>query len=186
MRSLSILALLAASCTLASAATVSSLCTVASQGGTTLGTYNGGTGSLTYDCSGFSAPSGFEITSISVLGRVDYQFGIPGTNTFQVSFDLPAGFSPDPNVVANTGGESSSGIANGTSTYSPVPLASFAAFSVAATGSTTQGAVDAGSATIRVTYTYEAQQQNGDVPEPSTLALVGGVLVLAGIRKFRR
>ena len=41
---------------------------------------------------------------------------------------------------------------------------------------------DNASYTISGVYTYEVQ---GGVPEPSTLALVGGVLVLAGIRKFR-
>ena len=38
-----------------------------------------------------------------------------------------------------------------------------------------------------VNFTYEVQDnvvQSG-VPEPSTLALVGGVLVLAGSRKFK-
>jgi hypothetical protein len=184
LRSLSVLALLVASVSAASANTISFLCL---QAGTPIGTYINGVGSLDYSCSGFSAPAGFNITSVTILGRVDYQFGQPGSNTFQVSFteSIP-GFSPSPLVVANAGGEASSGIANGTTTLAG-PLASLAAFTVTGASSTTLGAVDAGSASVRVTYTYELQQQPPTgTPEPSTLALVGGVLVLAGLRKFRR
>jgi hypothetical protein len=151
-----------------------------------VGTYVGGTGSLGYDCSGFTAPGGTTITQVDVLGRVDYQFGGVGPNTFQVSFtESTPGFAPSPLVVSITGSESSGGIIGGTTTL-PGPLVSLANFTVTGVGSTTQGSVDAGSATVRVTYTYEQQQSGGGVPEPTTLALVGGVLVLAGLRKFRK
>ena len=60
----------------------------------------------------------------------------------------------------------------------------FAAFNVNITTSSIGASVpDSAQYSVFATYTYEVQ--GGGVPEPSTLALVGGVLVLAGIRKFR-
>ena len=47
----------------------------------------------------------------------------------------------------------------------------------------TVGTVGSANGSVFVSYTYEAIPTG--IPEPSTLALVGGVLVLAGIRKFR-
>jgi hypothetical protein len=175
--------LFVASVSMSSAATISFICQT---GGQNSGTYVDGAGSLDYACTGFAAPGGFEITQVDILGRVDYQFGSnPGPNTFQISYtESIAGFAPSPLVVSITGGESSGGIVSATATLAG-PLASVANFTVTGVGSTTQGSVDAGSGRVTVTYTYELQQQTG-IPEPSTLALVGGVLVLAGLRKFRR
>lgn len=185
MRSLSIFALLAVSASLASATTVSFGCTVNGAPGAT---YASGAGSATFNCSGFAAPLNSEITNISILGRTDYQFGNnPGPNTFQISFALPVGFSANPLISSISGGESSPGITGNTANLgSGLPTLSYSAFSVVGTGSTTAGAVFSGSGTLSVTYTYEAIQQNGNIPEPSTLALVGGILALAGIRKFRK
>ncbi len=183
MRSLSIFTLLAASCSLASATIITTSCTP-----TTPDFYNAGAGTVTYSCNGSGAiASGFQIIAASLTGQVDYAFGGNGSNTFQVSFAVPANYLPSPMVVSITGGPSSGGIVSGTSslTVGLPSSAAIAAFTVIGTGSVPSGTVDAGSGRLMVSYTIEAIPNNGGVPEPSTLALVGGVLVLAGMRKFR-
>lgn len=182
MRSLSIFVLLAASCSLASASIITAACTP-SIGSGNVGTFAGGSGTVTYSCEGFAANSGFEIISAVLTGQADYQFATATPATFEVSFAVPAGFSVNPIVASASGNISSGNIVPFTSTLTTVPLASFAAFNVVGTGSTTLGSVATGSGVLSVSYTVEAV--SGGVPEPSTLALVGGVLILAGIRKFR-
>lgn len=185
MRILSTFLLLAASCTFASAATVSFDCT--NPGTNNIASFANGAGTTSFNCAGFGAPSGFEITAVSVLGRVDYQFGTdPGPNTVEVNFDLPLAFIPNPLVVSNSGGESSVGIAQTPSNLSAgLPTLNYAAFSVDAKSTVTAGAVASSSARMTVTYTYE-ETFNSTVPEPSTFALVGAILTLAGLRKYRR
>ena len=182
MRSLSIFALLAGSCSLASATVITSTCSPSNPP-----TFNAGAGAITYSCDGSGVIlSGFQITAASLTGQVDYAFGGNGSNTFQVSFAVPANYLPSPMVVSITGGPSSGGIVSGTSALSVgLPSsAAIAAFTVVGTGSVPAGTVDSGSGRLMVSYTIEAIP-NGQVPEPTTLALVGGVLVLAGLRKFR-
>lgn len=183
MRSLSIFALLAASCSLASAAIITTSCTP-DVGSGVVGTYAGGTGTVTYSCQGNAPAAGFQITAAVLNGQADYQFGSSGANIFQVSFAVPAGFSVNPIVASASGGVSSGAIVPFLSNLTTVPLPSFAAFTVVGTGSTPMGSVATGSGVLSVSYTVEAIP-NGQVPEPTTLALVGGVLVLAGLRKFR-
>ena len=72
-----------------------------------------------------------------------------------------------------------------------VALADFGLFSSGASFATSyvgaSTAITGATFNAMVNFTYEVQDnvvQSG-VPEPSTLALVGGVLVLAGIRKFK-
>ena len=184
MRSLSIFALLAASCSLASASVITTSCSP-SVGSGIVGTYAGGTGSVTYSCSGMAPASGFQIIAAVLNGQADYQFGSSNPNTFQVSFAVPVGFSVNPIVASATGMVSSGAIVPFLSNLTTVPLPSFAAFNVVGTGSTPIGAVATGSGVLSISYTVEAIPNTGGVPEPSTLALVGGVLVLAGLRKFR-
>ena len=183
MRYLSIFTLLVASSSLASATIITTTCSAAPSS-----TFTNGTGTATYSCNGSGAiAAGSQIIAMSLTGSVDYAFGGNGTNTFQVSWAVPAGFAPSPLVVAITGGASSGGVVSGTSNLgSGLPTTSpFAAFTVVGMASTPQGTVDAGSSRLQVSYTIESIPNAGGVPEPTTLALVGGVLVLAGIRKFR-
>ena len=181
MRYLSIFTLLVASSSLASASIISGFCTQSP------GFYGGGAGTNVYSCNGVAPGVGFQIIAGSLTLTVDYSGGgSAGTNTFQVSIPVP-GFSPNPLVGVSSGGTSSPPQIPVTSTLNAVPFAngtSLANFSVTGTGSTT-GSVAAGSGTLAYSYTVEAVQQGGQVPEPTTLALVGGVLVLAGLRKFR-
>ena len=181
MRYLSIFTLLVASSSLASASIISGTCTPG-------GLYGGGTGTITYACNGATVGAGFQIIAGSLTLGVNYlNGGAVGTNTFQVSIPVP-GFSPNPLVGASSGGSGSTPVTFVTSTLNAVPFAdgvSLTNFTVTGTGSTTSGSVAAGSGTLSYSYTVEAVPNNGQIPEPTTLALVGGVLVLAGIRKFR-
>ena len=181
MRYLSIFTLLVASSSLASASIISGTCTPS-------GFFSGGAGTNVYSCNGATVAAGFQIIAGSLTLTVDYlNGGTVGTNTFQVSIPVP-GFSPNPLVGVSSGGTSSPPQIPVTSTLNAVPFAngaSLANFTVTGTGSTTSGSVAAGSGVLSYSYTVEAVQQGGQVPEPTTLALVGGVLVLAGIRKFR-
>ena len=188
MRYLSIFTLLVASSSLASAAFITGFCTP-TPGSGPVGTFAGGTGTVSYACGGSGAvAAGFEIIAGSLTLQTDYQFGSGGLNTFQVSIPVP-GYTANPLVAVTSATGSSSGASTAvTSTLNGTPLGSgvsVAAFVVTGTGSMTSGSVATGSGLLSYSYTVEAVQNTGGVPEPSTLALVGGVLVLAGIRKFR-
>lgn len=177
MRSLSIFALLAASASLASATTVAFQCSPVEQQAIASGV---NLGSSQVTCGGFSAPSGFDITNISYSFDGSFQDAQVNGNhqlTFTVvnalfgSLDFTTGSHPSISLATGALGSTLD--------------ASAQTFTVTV-ANTVGGNNLPNSASYAVygTYTYEAQQQSG-VPEPSTLALVGGVLVLAGIRKFR-
>ncbi len=143
-------------------------------------------GSTTVSCAGFTAPSGSLITNVSFnfLGTFSDSDNSNGTHQLIFNGTTPWGsFGP----LATTSGVDvgSTGTQTGLTPGAP-GVNSIAAFLVTVTTSGADGLVlpESGQYTVRAVYTYEAEQQSG-VPEPSTLALVGGVLVLAGIRKFR-
>jgi hypothetical protein len=184
MRYFSIFGVAVVATQLACAEIISFDCSV---GGHSIGSYADGSGALDYSCPGFDAPALFEITAVSIEGRVDYQFGAnPGPNTFEVSWALPAGWVPTPLVVSNTGGESSTPpIPSSTSNLTGLPTLSIANFVVTGTGSTPQGTVASGAAALTVTYTYEIIPNDG-VPEPASLGLVGFALAVAGVWRIRR
>ena len=190
MRYLSIFTLLVASSSLASAAFITGTCSSipAALGTTTVGDYGGGQGTVQYNCGGTGSAvlAGFQIIAGSLTLQVDYSFGVAGQqNTFQVSIPV-TGYTANPLVASATGFGNSSSQTIGTSILNGTPLGSgvnIAAFAVTGTGSTTGGVAN-GNSQLSYSYTVEAIP-NGQVPEPTTLALVGGVLVLAGLRKFR-
>ncbi len=188
MRYLSIFTLLVASSSLASATIITGFC-APTPGSGIVGTYNGGTGTVSYSCNGSGAvAAGFQVIAGSLTLQTDYQFGSAGLNTCQVSIPV-AGYTANPLVAFTSATGSSSGSSTAvTSTLNGTPLGSgvsVAAFVVTGTGSVTSGSVASGAGLLSYSYTVEAVQNTGGVPEPSTLALVGGVLVLAGLRKFR-
>lgn len=144
----------------------------------------GGTTSVT--CAGFTAPSGSLITNLNLtffgsftetLNFVPHQLSFSGSSfignfgAFQTGSDT---------TQSNTGLQAAGSIALNTNSVS--------SFNVTVNTSTVGGQTlpDQGIYTVRAIYTYEVQQSGGDVPEPTTLALVGGVLILAGLRKFRK
>ena len=189
MRYLSIFTLLVASSSLASASIITGFCTP-TPGSGVVGTYAGGTGTVSYSCNGTGAAvtAGLQIIAGSLTLQTDYQFGGSGLNTFTVSIPV-AGYTATPLVAFTTATGSSSGASTAvTSTLNGTPLAAgfnLANFVVTGTGSTTSGSVATGAGVLSYSYTVEAVPNTGQVPEPTTLALVGGVLVLAGLRKFR-
>ena len=181
MRYLSIFALLVSAASLASASTLAFSCVPNNNNAVTNALLvNGGATSVT--CDGFSAPAGSLITNVSFnfLGTFqdsvengNQQLTFSGTSAYG-SFG-PASTNAHPNVgfmVASGGG--------------PQAIASTGGnwiFNVSTSNTSNANVLpDNASYSISGVYTYEVQ---GGVPEPSTLALVGGVLVLAGIRKFR-
>ena len=181
MRYLSIFTLLVSA---ASAATISFSCAPNNQNAVTnAGLVNGGATSVT--CNGFTAPAGSIITNVNMqfLGTFQDSFGNGNQQLTFAGSSAFGGFAAasttsDPNVgflftnaISSTPGVNSTG---GTFVFSVT------------TTNTVNGSTlpDNASYTVSGVYTYEVQNQGG-VPEPSTLALVGGVLVLAGIRKFK-
>ncbi|MBY0503730.1 MAG: PEP-CTERM sorting domain-containing protein [Bryobacteraceae bacterium] len=190
MRSLSVLTLLAASCTLANASIISQVCgainTSAIAGGALVNN-----GSVTVSCGGFTAPIGQSIINISFsfLGTFSDSDGNNGLH--QLTFNGTTPFGSGAFGPFNTGSDGDVGSTGNQNSLSSAVLSQngLAGFNVTVTTANTVGGnalPDTGQFTVRAVYTYEVDQQPGGVPEPSTLALVGGVLVLAGLRKFRK
>ena len=182
MRFASIFTLLVSAASLASASTIGFTCTPSNNNSIANGVLvTGGTTSV--NCGGFTAPNGSAITNVSFdfLGTYqdsvdnrDHQLTFSGTSAF-------GGFGPVDTTISPAIGFA---VASGGSAQL---LASTPSWLFTVTTSNTNGGNVLpynASYTIGGTYTYEVQDQGG-VPEPSTLALVGGVLVLAGIRKAR-
>lgn len=182
MRFASIFTLLVSAASLASASTIGFTCTPSNNNSIANGVLvTGGTTSV--NCGGFTAPNGSAITNVAFdfLGTYqdsvdnrDHQLTFSGTSAF-------GGFGPVDTTISPAIGFA---VASGGSAQL---LASTPSWLFTVTTSNTNGGNVLpynASYTIGGTYTYEVQDQGG-VPEPSTLALVGGVLVLAGIRKAR-
>ncbi|MBY0503729.1 MAG: PEP-CTERM sorting domain-containing protein [Bryobacteraceae bacterium] len=184
MRSLSIFVLFAVSCSLASASIITQTCTPTNQDSVAGGIIvNAGT--TTVSCAGFSAPIGSSITNISFnfLGTFSDSDGNNGLHQITFSGTTPYGTFGPFNTGSN-GDVGSTGSQTGLS--AAANIANTGAFNVSVTASNTvntNALPESAQYTVRAVYTYEVNQSG--VPEPSTLALVGGVLVLAGLRKFR-
>ena len=106
-----------------------------------------------------------------------------GINTIIAAFDGP-GSNDATGLLVTSANRPLTNLVN-------VALADFGLFSSGASFATSyvgaSTAITGATFNAMVNFTYEVQDnvvQSG-VPEPSTLALVGGVLVLAGIRKFK-
>ena len=184
MRYFSIFALLAASVSLASANTISIACIPGDNPAIVSSIIQGAGGNTSANCGGF-APAGFVITnlSLSFIGAFsDSSFdGLTKGVTYQI-ISSPLGASAP--MTTSTGQYIGSVTALNVLSAAQANLASIANFNVGVNTTITAGLATPASGlyTVNANYTYEVQ---GGVPEPSTLALVGGVLVLAGIRKFR-
>ena len=175
MRYFSLFSLLVSAASLASASTISTTCSQ--------NVYSTQSGSgQNVVCGGFTAPAGSTITAITWGYGVDFQFNPldPGANTIIAAFDGP-GANDATGLLVTSANRPLTNLVN-------VALADFGLFSGGATFATSyvgaSTAVTGATFNAMVNFTYEVNAQSG-VPEPSTLALVGGVLVLAGIRKFK-
>ena len=177
MRYLSIFTLLAASASLASASIITMGCSQVVNTGQTVSP--GGN----MVCGGFTVPGGSTLFSIVYNYAIDFSFNpltAPGgTASVNATINAPGAYD----VAVNFNNTARPNVGSVT-----VNVADWAAFLAGATlGTAHVGTVGVTSSTFDalVTFTYEVNPPQGGVPEPSTLALVGGVLVLAGIRKFR-
>ena len=182
MRYLSIFTLLVASSSFASAAIITIAC------GPQQSSINAGVvtpGALAANCAAQNFGGGTVITNFSLGFSGAFSDGNPN-NSSQVSDSYTS-------TVGN-GGPINTGIDNLSSNTGFIQnlnaqtpgTPGFGAFTVNVTTTSIGVSVpDSAQFSVFATYTYEVQQTGG-VPEPSTLALVGGVLALAGIRKFRR
>jgi len=193
MRSISIFTLLVASASFASATVVTFNCqaldTQAVSPGSPATLTGGGTSQVT--CSGmgpggsFQAPALNQITNFRLSFLGTFQDGDPNNGTHQLSF---AGASSQGGFAAtNTSAGSGFGgldLPNfvNSNTIGDRPQFVF----TVTTANVGINLPNSASHSVTGTYTYELIPTNDPaIPEPSTLALVGGVLILAGIRKFR-
>lgn len=194
MRSLSIFTLLVASASFASASIITNTCSATPNtgGAGLIGSYGSSTNlnTVSYSCSSFTAPVGQQIIAVSLLGRADYSFGDATVNSFTMNISgySLAGFANFSSSASSGpgGGDSSINTPGSTAFTGSLPInnpTAFAAFTATGTGSAV-GGFGSSNGRLQVQYTYEVIPSG--VPEPSTLAFVGSVLVLAGIRKFRR
>ena len=181
MRYLSLFTLLVSA---ASAATINFSCAPSNNNAVSNGALVTG-GSTTTTCEAFTAPAGSVITNVQVNFFATFQDSVDNGN-HQLTYSGSGAFGSfaaanttiDPNVgFVSTFGNTAQNVASTGGTWTFTTLVS----------NTVAGNVlpFASSYTVSGVYTYEVQDTGGAVPEPSTLALVGGVLVLAGIRKFR-
>ena len=178
MRYLSIFTLLVASASLASANLITIAC------GPQVSSINGGivtVGPLVATCAAQSF-AGFTISAVSLGFAGAFSDGNPANSSI-VTYNGTSSLgnfgpisTPADVLSANTGfisglnpGASSGGLIN-------------VSVTTTSTGASTP---DSAQFSVFATYTYETTVTQPGVPEPTTLALVGGVLLLAGIRKFR-
>ncbi len=183
MRTLSVFALLGLAASFASANTIAFNCIPNNQNAVTSGVLvNAGSTSVT--CDGFDAGAGNTITNISYDFLGTFQDAVSTNGNHQLTFtgsSIYGNFGPqDTNIAGAVGSAATSGgSANNTQS-----VANWV-FNVTTANTDSNNVLpNNASYTITGVYTFEANNQGG-VPEPSTLALVGGVLILAGIRKFR-
>ena len=176
MRYLSIFTLLVASSSLASAAVISFSCSPV----TNLGQSSPNPGGAV-NCSGFSAPGGSSVIAISYQYGIDFSFDTFVAPTANITATINAPGANDVSVKFINTARPNTGTVN----VAAVDFAAFIAGASLVTGHVGSAGVINSQFSARVNFTYEVDQTGGQIPEPSTLALVGGVLVLAGIRKFR-
>jgi len=188
LRSISIFTLLVASASFASATVVNFTCQNLDTQAVTPGfpsTLTNG-GSTTVNCGAVTAPNALnQITNFTLSFGGSFQDGDPSNGIHQISFtgsSSAGGFA-----TTNTSAGSSIGSLDISNFINSNAIGNRAAF-IFTTTTANVGANLPNSASYSVfgTYTYELIPTNDPaIPEPSTLALVGGVLILAGIRKFR-
>ena len=149
-------------------------------------TFTNGAGSSSVTCPGFTPAPGELLTAVSLSYSADYQFGIAGTNSVQVTFTPQgptANWSPASTPLTVTGGISSGAIPTGSANYTgAISNAVFAnSFNVNVSSQVLQGAVATSSGAAMVNYTFTPS-----VPEPSTFVLLGSALAAVGIIRRRR
>lgn len=162
--------------------------------GSVLLSANGSITDASLFCPSFSVLGTQQITTVTLDFFSSFNQNLTGnsvTSTF--NYTAPVGFLPpgDLNVIVSGSGltASSTNLAARVQGLAPGTL-SFNSFSVLVDiANSSQGYIGNSDGSVRVTYTFEDVQQppSGDVPEPSTIALMGAGLVgLAAIARRRK
>ena len=184
MRKLSILALFVSAASLASAATISIACVPSNLSSINAGVITTPTFATCAAQAASSFGSNLQFTNLSLSFIGSFSDSNPNNGMKQVTF---TGSSIYGNFVQATNSSQfngTTGLVTPLNASTPLSTA-IAAFNVNIATTTGVNIPDSAQYTVFANYTYETIPTTGDVPEPSTIALVGGVLVLAGLRKFR-
>lgn len=139
-------------------------------------------------------PAGAIPNSVTLSFSADYQFGTGAVNTVNVTFvpstaGMPGGSAwtlPSTTLTVSGGSSSGSPLPTAVATLNAAGLASAFAngFNVAISSTVIAGAVATSSGAASVVYDFTPQTT--DIPEPATLAMMGGGLLAVGLVARRR
>ena len=185
---------------LASATSVFYQCDIGSlTSGIWVAQFNGGTGTATSYCPGFTVPQGDIVTGVSVWFTGDFQYGLTPSNTVQLVDTPNTGTWSESGWYSATVTCDITGAGNSTTNpctynvstppssvsevYNGDPTQFINGFTVNDISSVVSGQVTTSSTAVEVEYDFVPL---ASVPEPATMAMVGGLLIGLGTWARRR